>query len=77
MPMEIKVEIDSFIVCVFNALAKLYEGSYFRENVFIQFVELSIEILAAVTSSKIAGYDAIRIKHWHDMKNKHLIQNIG
>jgi len=74
--MEIKVKIDSFIVCIFNALAKLYEGSYFRENVFIQFVELSIEIFATVTSSKIAGYDAIRIEHWHDMKNKHLIQNI-
>lgn len=74
--MEVKIEVDPAMVGPPNVVTEFAQSCYFRENVFVQLIKLSIKVLAAVTGPKIARYDSIWVQHGHNIENKHRAQNI-
>ena len=54
-----------------DPLHKLAQRSNFRKHKLIQPIKLSIEIFAAIASSKIASNNTIRIEHRYNIEHKH------
>ena len=71
MPMKIKIEINSPMVRFPDIVAEFTKSSNLWENIFVQFVELSIKILATVASPEVASNDTIRVQHRYHIKHKH------
>ena len=50
--------------------SQLMKISNFREDVLVEFIELSIEILSTETCSEVTCNNSIRIEHRNNIENK-------
>ena len=46
------------------------QGGDLREDMFVEAIELTVEIFSAETGSKITGHDSIGIEHGNDVEDE-------
>jgi len=68
--MKVKVVMKSSSIRVFQLKCQLMKIGYFWKYIFIQFIELPIQIFSAETSSEITCNNSIRIEHRNQIKDK-------
>lgn len=70
MGVKIKIVVEPGSIGMFQLNSQLMEVCHFWEYVFVEFVELSVEILSAEAGPEISCNHSIRIKHRHNVENK-------
>lgn len=70
MGMKIEVELECRAMGSFELHGQIMEGGYLWKDVFVEFVELSIQVLSAEAGPEIASNHSIRIEHGYNMENE-------
>ena len=62
---------------LFHLEGKIMKCSDFWKHVFVEFVELSIEVFSTIASPEIASHYSIWIQHWDDVKHEGSPQHLS
>ena len=73
--MEIKVELECRAMGPFQLESQLMQGSDFRKDIFVEFVELPIQVSAAETGPEVSCHYSVRIEHGDDVEGKVIAQH--
>ena len=68
--MEIEVKVQFRPVVSFEVKGKVMQCRDFREDMFVEPIELTVKIFSAETGSKIACHYSIGVEHGNDVEDE-------
>jgi hypothetical protein len=72
---EIKVELECRAMGPFQLEGQLMQGSDFRKDIFVELVELPIQVSPAEAGPEVSRHHAVRIEHGDDVEGKIIAQH--
>ena len=70
MRVKVKVYLESRSMDVLQVNCQFVQGSDFREHIFVEFVELTVEVFPAEAGPEVSCDYSIRVQHGDDMEDK-------
>lgn len=68
--MEVEVKLKCRSIIALQLHGEFIQGSDLREDMFVEFVKLPVEVLATEARTKIASNHSIGVEHRHHIKHK-------
>ena len=77
MCMEVEIKLESWSIVALQLHGEFIQSSDLREDMFVEFIELPIEVFSAETGSEIAGNYSVGVEHRHHVEDKALSEYVA